>query len=203
MLNILLTGIGGQGTVLAAKLLAQSAHSKGWKVRTAETIGMAQRGGSVVSHVRIATDNEIVNEPLVAEGSADLIISFEPSEALRVLPYLRKGGMLITASSPVQPVSAALTKKTYKSEEVLSYLGEVVPRFLAVDDLTLCERAGGRKVLNTLLLAITLSEANVGIGVDDLRDALKTRMKESYVDMNLKAIEIALSSLEPSSYDRS
>ena len=85
MLNILLTGVGGQGTVLAAKVLAQAALEKGWQVRTAETIGMAQRGGNVVSHVRIGNKGEQVHAPLVSRGTADLIIAFEPAEAARVL----------------------------------------------------------------------------------------------------------------------
>ena len=92
MLNILLAGVGGQGTVLAAKVLAQAALEKGWQVRTAETIGMAQRGGNVVSHVRIGNKGEQVHAPLVSRGTADLIIAFEPAEAARVLPYLAPAG---------------------------------------------------------------------------------------------------------------
>ena len=72
MRNVLLTGVGGQGTVLAAKVLAQAAQAKGWQVRTAETIGMAQRGGSVVSHVRMGDNGEEVIAPLVAKGTADI-----------------------------------------------------------------------------------------------------------------------------------
>ena len=88
MLNIMLTGVGGQGTVLAAKVLAQAAQEKGWHVRTAETIGMAQRGGSVVSHVRMGNEGEEVHAPLIARGAADMVIAFEPAEGARVLPYL-------------------------------------------------------------------------------------------------------------------
>ena len=94
MRNVLLTGVGGQGTVLAAKVLAQAAQAKGWQVRTAETIGMAQRGGSVVSHVRMGDNGEEVIAPLVAKGTADMIIAFEPAEAARVLPYLAPDGVM-------------------------------------------------------------------------------------------------------------
>ena len=79
MRNVLLTGIGGQGTVLAAKLLAQAAQARGWQVRTAETIGMAQRGGSVVSHIRMGDGGEEVAAPLLNRGTADLIVAFEPA----------------------------------------------------------------------------------------------------------------------------
>ena len=94
MRNVLLSGVGGQGTVLAAKVLAQAAQDKGWQVRTAETIGMAQRGGNVVSHVRMGDAGEEVFAPLLAEGTADLVIAFEPAEAARVLA---PGGRLLIA----------------------------------------------------------------------------------------------------------
>ena len=109
MLNIMLTGVGGQGTVLAAKVLAQAALEKGWHVRTAETIGMAQRGGSVVSHVRMGDQGEEVHSPLIAKGTADIIIAFEPAEGARMLPYLSPEGALVSATTAIQPVTAALS----------------------------------------------------------------------------------------------
>ena len=122
MRQILLTGVGGQGTVLAAKVLAQAALAKGWPVRTAETIGMAQRGGSVVSHVRIGTEGEPVHSPLIGGGQADLVIAFEPGEAVRVLPYLASGGALVTAETAIQPVTAALSKTPYRSADACNCL---------------------------------------------------------------------------------
>ena len=104
MRNVLLSGVGGQGTVLAAKVLAQAAQDKGWQVRTAETIGMAQRGGNVVSHVRMGDAGEEVFAPLLAEGTADLVIAFEPAEAARVLPFLAPDGLLVT-TSPIAPTT--------------------------------------------------------------------------------------------------
>ena len=92
MIDFLLAGVGGQGTVLAAKVLAQAAQSKGWQVRTAETIGMAQRGGNVTSHVRMGSNGEAVYSPLITPGTADMVIALEPGEAARALPYLAPGG---------------------------------------------------------------------------------------------------------------
>ena len=109
MRNVLLTGVGGQGTVLAAKVLAQAAQAKGWQVRTAETIGMAQRGGSVVSHVRMGDNGEEVIAPLVAKGTADMIIAFEPAEAARVLPYLAPDGVMVSATTSIQPITASMS----------------------------------------------------------------------------------------------
>ena len=122
MINVLLCGVGGQGTVLAAKVLAQAAQSKGWHVRTAETIGMAQRGGSVTSHVRMGDAGELVDAPLVSRASADLIVAFEPGEAARSLPYLAPGGTLVTATMAVQPVTAALAGAPYRAADVLAAL---------------------------------------------------------------------------------
>ena len=108
MKNVVLTGIGGQGTVLAAKILAQAAQARGWHVRTAETIGMAQRGGSVTSHVRMGNEGEHVASPLVGAGAADMLIAFEPGEAARMLGLLDAQGVLVTASNVKQPVTASL-----------------------------------------------------------------------------------------------
>ena len=98
MINVMLTGVGGQGTVLAAKVLAQAAQDTGWHVRTAETIGMAQRGGSVVSHVRMGDQGEEVASPLIAKSSADMIIAFEPAEGARMIPYLAPDGVFAVIS---------------------------------------------------------------------------------------------------------
>ena len=100
MANCLLCGVGGQGTVLASKLIAQSAMDKGLMARTAETIGMAQRGGCVVSHVR--TGEEIFS-PMIPMGMADLILGFEPGEAVRCLPYLKEDGVIVASVNAVMP----------------------------------------------------------------------------------------------------
>lgn len=192
MINILLAGVGGQGTVLAAKVLAQAAQDKGWKVRTAETIGMAQRGGSVVSHVRMGNEGEAVHAPLLAQQSADAVIAFEPAEAARVLPFLKPGGLVVTASTAVQPVTASLSKNPYRAVDVLTALQGQVERLVIVDDEALVAEVGNRKALNTILLAKAVQAADMGISLDDLRAAIKVCVKERFVPLNLKAIEVAV-----------
>lgn len=195
MLNILLTGVGGQGTVLAAKVLAQAAQSKGWQVRTAETIGMAQRGGSVTSHVRMGSDGEEVHSPLLTKSSADLIIAFEPGEAGRVVPYLAPGGVLVTASTPIQPVTAALAAKPYRAEDMLAgierVLSEINPdaRLVVVDDEALIAKVGNRRALNTVLLASAVATGCVPISIDEVKDAIAACVKPRFVEMNLMAID--------------
>lgn len=193
MLNIMLTGVGGQGTVLAAKVLAQAAQEKGWHVRTAETIGMAQRGGSVVSHVRMGNEGEEVSSPLIALGSADMIIAFEPAEGARMLPYLAPDGTLVTATTAIQPVTAALSDSPYKGASMLKMLGqsfEQAPdRLVVVPDIAILKRVGNRKALNTVLLASAISTGKLPLSIYDLRNAIRACVKPSFVDLNLRAID--------------
>lgn len=134
MKNVVLTGIGGQGTVLAAKILAQAAQARGWHVRTAETIGMAQRGGSVVSHVRMGDAGEIVASPLVHRGAADMLVAFEPGEGARMAMsgILKDGGTMVTASRVVQPVTASLSRDRYEAATILDALRSKAGRVIAV-----------------------------------------------------------------------
>ena len=198
MLDVLLAGVGGQGTVLAAKVLAQTAQDKGWQVRTAETIGMAQRGGNVTSHVRMGDGGEEVFAPLLAHGTADLVIAFEPGEAARVLPFLAPNGVLVTATTPIHPVTAALSSVPYRADRVVqrleTQLAGTEASFVAVDDAALVRTVGSRKVLNTLLLARALAAGHVPLDVDDLRHAIEVCVKPAFVQLNLAAIEAVVAS---------
>lgn len=199
MLNVLLAGVGGQGTVLAAKVLASAAQSKQWQVRTAETIGMAQRGGSVLSHVRMGSGGEPVHASLVTPGTADLVIAFEPGEGARALPYLSARGVLVTAASTVQPVTAALSGEPYDGaaviESIRSALAAQAPeaRLLVVDDAAITGAVGTTRVLNMALLAAALGTGLFPLSVDDLRQAVRACVKPQFVDPNLAAIDEALS----------
>ena len=117
--DIVLCGVGGQGTVLASRLISAAAMAKGIPVMSAETIGMAQRGGSVFSHLRMG---EGLYSPMIALGEADLILGFEPGEAVRMLPYLKKGGQVVVSSRAVMPVTATLTGASYRAEDMLAFL---------------------------------------------------------------------------------
>ncbi len=202
MLDILLTGVGGQGTVLAAKILAQAAQAKGWHVRTAETIGMAQRGGNVVSHVRMGDKGEEVYAPLLSRRSADLIVAFEPAEAARVLPYLADGGMLVTARTSVQPVSASLSREPYDGEAVLGRLAEAFSaapeRLETVDDAALVRLVGSRKALNTILLSVAVHRSGLHLGPDDLKRAIEVCVKPRFVKMNRDAVDAVIETLRKS-----
>ena len=139
--NIILTGVGGQGTVLASKLIAAASLAKGYEVMSAETIGMAQKGGSVFSHLRVG---EGLYSPMIRKGTADLLLAFEPAEAVRMLPYLRETGTLVVSSHPVMPVTAALAGTDYTGSEMVAYLRREV-RALHVLDGAAAARSAVRR----------------------------------------------------------
>ncbi len=192
--DILIVGVGGQGSVLAAKLLATMAHNHGFGVRTAETIGMAQRGGSVVSHVRITptSDQFSALAPLMAPGTADVVIAFEPGEALRQLAYLAPTGHLISATTPLPPAGAANSR--YSATALVEGLTAALAgeqQLSIVDDQALLSAIGNRRCLNTALLACAIAQELLPFNLDDLRDAVSTTVKPRLVDINKRAIDCA------------
>lgn len=185
--NCLLCGVGGQGTVLAAKLLADAAISKGAEVKTTETIGMAQRGGSVVSHVRIGED---IHSPLMPMNSADIIIGFEPGEVVRNIAYLKKDGVVIVSPKAVKPVTASLTDSTYDGPEMIEYLKKNVNKVIVVDGESICKECGSLKVLNVALLGASIATGKVDITIDEIKEALLKRLPEKVHKLNIKALEL-------------
>ena len=204
MIDILLAGVGGQGTVLAAKVLAQAAQSKGWQVRTAETIGMAQRGGNVTSHVRMGSNGEAVYSPLITPGTADMVIALEPGEAARALPYLAPGGVVAALANSLQAEAsreqaaevaiAPNAKANTQDAEAPGVEGYPVPLFVPVDDEALVREAGAssRKSLNMMLLAVAVAQGRVPLSIDEVKDAVRACVKPQFVAMNLAAIDTAV-----------
>ncbi len=188
--NIVLCGVGGQGTILASKLISASAMAKGIPVKSAETIGMAQRGGSVFSNIRLGEDATC---PMIAVGTADIIIAFEPGEAVRLLPYLKKGGTVVVSCRPVMPVTAALAGSDYEGTEMLEYLESTVENLVAVDTVTACRELGSTKVLNLLLLGVAAASGALGLDIEDIRQAVVKRVPERFHELNFKALDYAQS----------
>lgn len=182
--NILICGVGGQGTVLAAKVLSQAAISSGQKVMSAETIGMAQRGGSVVSHVRIGED---VYSPLIPEEQADIIIAFEAAEAVRNIKFLKAGGLVIVNKKIVQPVTASLTGTSFSESTMIEYLEKTAGKVIAVDTDQACKDLGSSKVVNIVLLG---AACNTGlVNKDEIKGALKLLVKPDFYELNCKAVD--------------
>jgi len=185
--NCLLCGVGGQGVVLASKLIAYAAMGKGLNVRTSETIGMSQRGGSVVTHVRMG---ETVHSPMIPKGTADVIMAFEPAEAVRNLSYLREDGVMVVDKKAVKPVTATLMQSNYNGQEALDYLQKKVKNLYIIDGDAICEQAGSSKVLNVVLLGVALGSGVLNIPLDDMKEEIKKHVKPQFVEMNIKALEL-------------
>ena len=186
--NIILCGVGGQGTVLASRLISSAAMARNIPVLSAETIGMAQRGGSVFSHVRMSTD-ETLFSPMIARGEADLILGFEPGEAVRMLPFLKPNGQMVVSSRPVMPVTAALADTGYRAEDMLEYLSSRVSRLTVVDAEKALREVGSPKVLNLILLGAALREGALGLSPEDLKDAVRRLIPEKFHELNFKALD--------------
>ena len=187
MKSCLLCGVGGQGTVLASRIIASAAMEKGLFARTAETIGMAQRGGSVVSHVRIG---EKVPSPMIPQGKADLILGFEPGEALRNLGYLKEGGTVILCAEEVQPVTAALASVEYNGKTIIEYLKTKVDRLIVLDTERIIRECGSPKVVNVALMGAMAATGIMDITLDDISTALKQKLKPQFFAMNEKALQL-------------
>lgn len=185
MKSCLLCGVGGQGTVLASRIIADAAMKKGLSARTAETIGMAQRGGSVVSHVRIG---EKVTSPMIPPGKADVIIGFEPGEAAANLRYLRKGGIMIVCDKEVKPVTASLGKSCYSGAECIEYIRECVKNSYIINADEICTACGSPKVLNVALVGALAVSGAMGLDMEDIKEVLAERLKPRMVETNMKAL---------------
>lgn len=201
MINVSIAGIGGQGSVLAAKILAQAAEAKGWQVRTAETIGMAQRGGNVMSHVRMGNNGENIYSPLPAQGSVDMIIALEPGEGARALPFLKKTGVLIVPKSGIAPTAVNPRAAEYNPQVLIDEMKAKGIHVVVVDDVEICTRLGAQKVLNIAMLAYALlvvshdpacknNELRGNLGLDEMRAAIPVCVKDKFVSMNMKAIDV-------------
>ena len=184
--NILICGIGGQGTVLAAKLLDQAALLCGLTVHSAETIGMAQRGGSVVSHVRIG---ENCWSPLITLGQADMIISFEMTEAVRNIQYLKRGGTIVVNKKVTLSSVCAGKENSADENSLLEFLNKNCGSVCVVDSEKICCELGTSKVVNTILLGAAASRGINGISIEKIKEALRTTVKTALVNINIKALE--------------
>ena len=185
--DIMICGVGGQGTVLASKIIAASAMDEGYTAHSAETIGMAQRGGPVTSHVRIGGD---AYSPLIPLGCADLLIAFEPSEAVRNLKYLKKDGFVIVNSVPVKPTSLA-GGADYDGKAEIDFLKSKCG-CLVVDSEELCAPFGSSKFFNVIVLGAAVGSGKLGLSEETVRNEMIKTVPERGWEKNLAAFEKSL-----------
>lgn len=184
-IQIVMCGVGGQGTILASRLIAAAAMRKGMHVQSAETIGMAQRGGSVFTHLKIGDE---IHSPRIGAGRADLIIGFEPAEAVRMLPFLKEGGSVVVSSAPILPVSAMIGASEYPEEEILGYLRDHVERLTLVDGEKAAKDLGSAKCLNVVLLGAALQSGCLPLTQEELLEELRALLPRKLHTLNERAL---------------
>jgi indolepyruvate ferredoxin oxidoreductase beta subunit len=180
--NVVFTGVGGQGILLAAEIVGTAAVKAGLNVRVSELHGMAQRGGAVVSHVRIG---EKALAPTVVEGSADIILGFEPMEALRSIQFAsRKTTVLV--NSRIMHISGA---KYPPVKEILGLIRGFTRDVVTIDAFALAEESGSVMVQNTVLVGALDATGKLPLKTDALKEALGELVPAKYADVNAKAFE--------------
>ena len=183
--NILIVGVGGQGTLLASVLLGNLGLSKGYDVKLSEVHGMAQRGGSVVTHVKISEGT--VSSPLIEEGDADVIIAFEELEAYRWLPYLKKGGTIHVNTQKILPMPVIMGKAKYP-EHIMETLEEHAGAVKALDALSIAEECGSVKAVNVVLLGA--ASRDLPFDEEAWIKVIEENVKPKFVELNKKAFAL-------------
>ena len=182
--TVLLCGVGGQGTVLASRLIALAAMEKGMDARGAETIGMAQRGGSVVTYVRYG---DRVNSPVIDKGEADYIVSFELLEAARWLSYLKPDGQIVTSTQQIDPMPV-ITGAAQYPENLVEKMKAAGAKVDALDCLALAEEAGSSKAVNIVLMG-RLSHY-FDLPDEAWQKSLEVCVPSKFLELNKKAFQL-------------
>lgn len=180
--SILFVGVGGQGTILASKLLSEGLMKAGYDVKMSEVHGMAQRGGSVTTQVRFG---EKVYSPIIEKGKADVIVSFEKSEAARYVSYLKKGGHLIVNDYEIHPVTVLIGKEKYP-DNVNEALKALVDNTIILDAAKIAEELGNIKAQNVVLLGALIK----ALGLENLnwKEAIENVVPSKAIELNIKAL---------------
>ena len=187
--DILIAGVGGQGVVLASRLLALAAIKTGFHVSTAETIGMSQREGSVSSHVRIG--DEIFGS-LIPVGQADLLLGLEPAETLRNLPFLRNGGKVLVNTHAIPPASKPPGSPESDPVALLSFLSAYYSDILCSDFTELAEHVGTYRAANVAMLGAAAGARVLPFPEETLKAVLDAEIPEKYRAVNKAAFERAM-----------
>jgi indolepyruvate ferredoxin oxidoreductase beta subunit len=182
--NFILAGVGGQGTLLASNVVAQVGVEAGLDVKKAEVHGMAQRGGSVNSHVRWG---EVIRSPLIAQGEVDYLVVFEKLEALRYLDMLRPGGTVLVGEMRIPPLSVSSGDDVYPEDErVRELIGERTDKLYLVPSIRLAEEAGNARAHNVVVLG-ALSTLIDGVAEDTWRQVIARWVPQRYLQVNMDA----------------
>jgi indolepyruvate ferredoxin oxidoreductase beta subunit len=192
--NILVSSVGGQGGITLARVISHAAMSMGLNVRVGETLGMAQRGGSVQSHVRLG---DAVLGALIPEGRANVVISLEPAETLRVIKYMSPQTTVLMNNRPVLPISVLLNETAYPDlDEIEGLLQKMVGGVYAIDAFDLAEKSGTSRSLNVVMLGAYMALGDSALTLDAVKDALKETLPHRYLEQNMKAFKMGMEEMK-------
>ena len=180
----MIVGVGGQGTLLASRIIGNVAIKAGYDVKVSEVHGMSQRGGSVVTYVKYS---DKVYSPLIFEGEADFLLAFEELEAYRWLPYLKKGGKLIVNTQKMDPMPVITGAMKYP-ENIIEKIQQKISDITAFDALSCAKEAGTVKAVNIVLIGCFAKNSNVDKEI--WIEAIKETVPQKFLDINLKAFEL-------------
>ena len=181
--NIMIVGVGGQGTLLASRILGNAVIRQGYDVKVSEVHGMSQRGGSVVTYVKFG---DAVHSPIIDKGEADIILAFEALEAYRALPWLKKGGKMIVNDQKINPMPVITGAAEYP-EGILEKLGALVD-LTSVEALKLALEAGNAKAVNVVLIGVMAK--NTEIPYEEWLETIKATVPAKFLEANLKAFDL-------------
>ncbi len=184
----MIVGVGGQGTLLASRILGSALVSEGYDVKVSEVHGMSQRGGSVVTYVKFG---DKVYSPVIEKGEADIILSFEQLEAARWLPYLKPDGKLIVNTQKIDPMTVVTGAAKYP-DNVLETLSATGVDLITLDSLSLALKAGSAKAVNVVLIGAMASKTD--IAKDKWLKAVEENVPPKFKELNLKAFELGYNS---------
>ena len=182
--SIMLVGVGGQGTLLASRILGNTLLAQGFDVKVSEVHGMSQRGGSVVTYIKYG---DKVYSPVIEKGEADVIVSFEVLEAARWLPYLKKGGKLVTNTQQIEPMPVITGAMEYPADIVEKIKAKGID-ITALDALSLANEAGSSRAVNVVLMGVI--STMMDFPADAWKKALEECVPQKALDINRKAFSL-------------
>ena len=192
-IRLIIVAVGGQGNLLASKVLGEAALKAGVSVRMSEIHGMAQRGGVVESAVVFGNARSM----LVSDGEADVLLGFEPCETLRALNKCNPETVVISNTAPAPPFTVAIGKGVYPDiDQLQGLIRAKTKKLVAFDALSLARKAGSPMVLNMVLIGALAQTGILPMTADHIKDAIETKTKPSFVDMNKTAFDLGFEAAE-------
>jgi indolepyruvate ferredoxin oxidoreductase beta subunit len=190
-LDVVFSGVGGQGVVVLSDIYCEAAMLEGFDVAKAEIHGMAQRGGSIVAYTRIS---EKVESPLIETGKADAIVGFEILETARALPMLKNNGTVIVNKKYIPPSCLTSDVKSLKIQDLIALL-KTKARVHEVEGTEIAQKLGNLLVVNTVLLGALSALPEIPVSVESFKQAIAGRLKEKYINLNLEAFQLGRKSV--------